>query len=133
MKKLYPLLFCSFLLPSCDSTFDDVKKNKDKFIEIGLEESEPINLNDTAYLNRHALFTSRDRKLRYLNVGQIGTIFKASPKHKENIDSVVIFTKGKYLILFDFTKDGRKVDTLEQLSRLKGFRQVDNRLYLGRR
>lgn len=133
MKGFYFVLFLSILGLSCDSTLDEVQKDRAKFIEIGLEESEPVNLNSLEYLNGHILFTSRDKKLKYLNVDQIDRVFKADPKYNEHIDSIVIFTKGQYSILFDFTKKERTRDKLNELSKLRGFKQIDSRLYLGKK
>lgn len=118
----------AILLNSCTSLSETIKANKAKFIEIGLEESEPINLNDTGYLNRHALFTSRDKKLEYLDVDDIQTDREAS-RSQLNIDSIVIFKKDRYLIIFDFSKRNR---ILTDVNSLRNFERIDDRLYVGK-
>lgn len=131
MKTIFLLSFIPALFLSCISIPENVKKDKEKFIEIGLEESEPIDMTNLDYIYRHALFSNRDRKLKYLNVDQIQTIREASPADQLNIDSIVIFNKDQYLILFDFSKSERTFDALRKLSKLKSFQQIDNRLYIG--
>jgi len=132
MKILGITLIVIIGLASCTSIAEKVKKDKAKFIEIGIEESEPVDMNNLDYLYRHALFTNRDKKMEYLDVSSIKTIWQHTSDDPIKMDSIVIFKKEGYLIIYDFQKNAREPGAIKEKGTLSEFEKIDSRLYIGK-
>jgi hypothetical protein len=135
MKLLSVGAFIAFLLFSCKSIPERVKINKAKFIQVAQENSRPpveIDINNISNLLEQVKENNTEAKMKYLEVDQIETIFGSTADNKTTLDSVVIFRKSSYTVLYDFAEFERGFDLIQQKSGLKNFEEIDDRLYIGK-
>jgi hypothetical protein len=74
-----------------------------------------------------------EAKIKHLGVDEIQTVYAADESSDIKMDSLVIFTKSGYLVLFDFAINERSMETIKKISGLADFEEIDDRLYIGRR
>jgi len=123
------LLLCT--LVSCKSTPEKVRANKEKFIQVANENSKPIELDNLSDLYEQAKSNNVEGKMKYLGVDSIQTVYGLDDSHGFNLDSVVIFTKSDYKIIYDFAIIERPSETIKKTYGLTDFEKIDERLYIG--
>lgn len=131
MKIYIAFLLLFFSLASCKSTPEKVKSNKEKFIQVAKENSKPIDLNNVSDLYEQAKSNNVEGKMKYLGVDNIQTVYGFDKSNGINLDSVVIFTKSDYKIIYDFATIERPIETMKQNCGLTDFEKIDQRLYIG--
>jgi hypothetical protein len=124
---LLPVLFFS-----CKSIPDRVKQNKAKFIQVAQENSRPVEMENIKDLLEQAKTNDTEAKMKYLGIDNMETIYSLSGNSKLKLDSVVVFKKSNYNIIYDFAKSGRNFDMIQQKSGLKDLEEIDDRLFIGR-
>ncbi len=122
------LLFC---LPGCKSTPEKVKTNKEKFIQVAKENSKPIDPNNLSDLYEQAKSNNVEGKMKYLGVDNIQTVYGLDKSNGIKLDSIVIFSKSGYKIIYDFATIERSIETIKQNCDLIDFEKIDERLYIG--
>ncbi len=133
MQKYIAFLAFLFTLFSCKSVPDKVKSNKEKFIQVAKENSKPIDINNLADIYEQAKSNDVERKMKYLGVDNIQTVYGLDKSSEINLDSIVIFAKSKYKIIYDFATVERPIQTVKQNCGLNNFEKIDDRLYIGRK
>lgn len=123
MNKLLSLLFILVFLTSCTSFPEKVKTNKEKFMQVGRENAQPVQDNDIAGIYERAVSNQTEGKIKALGVDNIETNYQ---------DSVVVFKKSAYRVIYDFAEPPREGSALEKKFQLKGFEKIDDRLFLGK-
>ena len=123
------LLLCS--LVSCRSIPEKVKANKEKFVQVAKENSKPIDMNNLSDLYEQAKSNNAEGKMKYLGVDNIQTVYELDKKNGIKLDSIVIFTKSDYKIIYDFATIERSNETIKQNCSLTNFEKIDERLYIG--
>ena len=128
---LVSLLFTIAL--GCKSIPEKVRINKEKFVQVGKENSKPIEASNLNDIYEQAQATNVESKMKYLGVDKIQTVFGYNEVTNIQLDSVVIFTKSDYEIIYDFATIERSLEILNTKSGLKDFEKIDDRLFLGRK
>lgn len=131
MRIHFTFLLLLIGLASCRSTPEKVKANKEKFIQVAKENSKPINLNNVSDLYEQAKSSNPEGKMKYLGVDNIQTVYGSDTGNEISLDSVVIFTRSDYKIIYDFAIIERPVETVKQNCDLTDFEKIDERLYIG--
>jgi hypothetical protein len=133
MRKYIAFLLSLFSLAGCMSTTEKVKANKEKFIQVAKENSKPIDLNNLSDLYEQSKSNNVEGKMKYLGVDNIQTVYGFHESNGINLDSVVIFTKSDFKIIYDFATIERSNETIKQNCDLTQFEKIDERLYIGRK
>ncbi len=133
MRIYVASLLLLFSLVSCKSTPEKVKANKEKFIQVAKENSKPIDLNNLSDLYEQTKSNNVERKMKYLGVNNIQTVYGLDKSNGINLDSVVLFTKSNYIIIYDFATIERTSETIKRNCGLTDFEMVDERLYMGQK
>jgi hypothetical protein len=123
MNKLLSLLFILGFLISCTSFPEKVKTNKEKFTQVGRENAQPVQDNDIAGIYERAVSNQTEGKIKALGVDNIETNYQ---------DSVVVFKKSDYRVIYDFAESPREGSMLEKKLQLKEVEKIDERLFLGK-
>ncbi len=123
MNKLLSLLFILVFLTSCTSFPEKVKTNKEKFTQAGRENAQPVQDNDIAGIYERAVSNQTEGKIKALGVDNIETNYQ---------DSVVVFKKSDYRVIYDFAEPPREGSMLEKKLQLKEVEKIDTRLFLGK-
>jgi hypothetical protein len=126
------LLVIMLGLFSCTSVPEEVKENKEKFIQVGRENSQPIEMSDLKNLLEQAKSNKTENKMSYLGVDHINTAYQADSRNATSLDSIVEFKKGNYMVLYDFASDVRTDEEIKKGSGLQEFEKITDRLYLGK-
>ena len=126
------LLLLSSLV-SCKSTPEKVKANKEKFIQVAKENSKPIDANNLPDIYEQAESNNVEAKMKYLGIDNIQTIYVLDKNNEIQLDSVVIFTKSSYKIVYDFATLERSSEFVKQKCELTDFEKIDQRLYIGQK
>ena len=130
----YTLLLLSiFVLASCASVPEKVKANKEKFIQVAKENSQPIDVDHLSDIYEQAQSNNTEGKMKYLGVDKIETTYELNKRSGINLDSVVVFTKSDFKIIYDFATMERPTETIEQNCGLTNFQKIDQRLYIGQK
>lgn len=117
----------------CKSIPEKVRDNKEKFIQVGKENSKPVELSNLNDIYEQAQAQNVEGKMKYLGVDEIQTVFGHNERTNTQLDSVVIFTKSDYRIIYDFAIVNRSLEILREKSGLNEFEMIDDRLFLGRK
>ena len=125
---LYFILI-ALMLSSCKSFPDRVYKEKDKFIQVGRENSKPVGFSDLRNLLETARENNTEAKMKYLGVESIQTIYAS--KNNDGLDSVVLFKKSGYTVLYDFSESERSLEMINQMAGLENLQKIESRLFLG--
>jgi len=125
--------FILFCLVGCKSTPEKVKANKEKFIQVAKENSKPIDLNNLSDLYEQTKSNNVEGKMKYLGVDTIQTVYELDKSNGIKLDSIVIFTKSEYKIIYDFATLERPNETIKQNCGLTDFEKIDERLYIGQK
>ena len=128
---LVSLLFA--IASGCKSIPEKVRINKEKFVQVGKENSKPVDVSNLNNIYEQAQANNVEGKMKYLGVDKIQTVFGYNEVTNIQLDSVVIFTKSDYEIIYDFATIERSIEILDQKSGLKNFEKIDDRLFLGRK
>ena len=86
---------------------EKVKEGKKKFIQVAQENSKRIDITDISNLLEQAKQNNTEGKIKYLGVDKMETIYELSDNNKIKLDSIVIFKKSNYTILYDFATIAR--------------------------
>jgi hypothetical protein len=122
----------SVILFACKSVPEKVKEDKKKFIQVAQENSKRIDIADISNLLEQAKQNNTEGKIKYLGVDKMETIYELSDNNKIKLDSIVIFKKSNYAILYDFATIVRSFEIVRQKSSLNEFEKLDDRLYIGK-
>jgi len=133
MRIYIAFLFILFSLAGCKSTPEKVKANKEKFIQVAKENSKPIDLNNLSDLYEQTKSNNVEGKMKYLGVDTIQTVYELDRSNGIKLDSIVIFTKSEYKIIYDFATIKRPNETIKQNCGLTDFEKIDERLYIGQK
>ena|SRR5215471_6005931 len=138
MNKILKVIPFVFLFVACESVPDQVKNNKNKFIQVAKENaiivSNDGNINGlTQQIYEATKSNNVEAKMKYLHVDNIETFYATKATNEINIDSIVLFKKGSYQIFYDFAVNERKADAVKRNCTLSEFEQIDDRLYIGRK
>jgi len=117
-------ILLSITLWSCTSFGDNVKANKEKFIQVGIENAHPVEINNLEAIYTTALANNTEAKTKFLKVEKLETLF---------LDSVVLFVNGNELAIYDFASNEQEMNSIADKLKLARIEKVDNRLYLGKR
>ena len=109
-------------LSSCESFPNKVQKNKEKFIQVAKENSKSYEITDISSIYENAKENNTEGKIKFLEVDNIETRY---------VDSMVVFKKSEYRVLYDFAIQKRALNELKTITGLKDLRIVDDRLYIG--
>ena len=131
MRQYIAFLLLIFSLTGCKSIPEKVKSNKEKFIQVAKENSKPIDLSNVSDLYEQAKSNNVEGKMKYLGVDNIQTVYGFDKSNGINLDSVVIFTKSDYKIIYDFAVIERSIETIKANCSLTDFEKIDERLYMG--
>ena len=112
------------ILSSCESFPNKVQKNKEKFIQVAKENSKPYEITDVGSIYENAKANNTEGKIKFLGVDNIETRY---------VDSIVVFKKSEYQVLYDFAIKKRALNELKTITELKDLQIVDDRLYIGRK
>lgn len=123
MNKLLSLLFILVFLTSCTTFPETVKTNREKFTQVGRENAQPVQDNDIAGIYERAVSNQTEGKIKALGVDNIETNYQ---------DSVVVFKKSDYRVIYDFAEPPREASVLEKKLQLKEVEKIDTRLFLGK-
>jgi hypothetical protein len=123
MDKLILVLCSLLILTSCTSFPEEVKAKKGKFTQVGRENSQPVQDNDIAGIYERAVSNQTESKIKALEVDNIETNYQ---------DSVVVFKKSDYRVIYDFAEPPREASVLEKKLQLKEVEKIDERLFLGK-
>ena len=126
------LLLLSSLV-SCKSTPEKVKANKEKFVQVAKENSKPIDANNLPDIYEQAESNNVEAKMKYLGIDNIQTLYVLDKNNEIQLDSVVIFTKSSYKIVYDFATLERSSEFVKQKCELTDFEKIDQRLYIGQK
>ena len=126
------LLLLSSLV-SCKSTPEKVKANKEKFVQVAKENSKPIDANNLPDIYEQAESNNVEAKMKYLGIDNIQTLYVLDKNNEIQLDSVVIFTKSSYKIVYDFATLERSSEIVKQKCGLTDFEKIDQRLYIGQK
>ncbi len=124
---LFPVLF----LLSCTSIPEKVKQDKEKFIEVAKENSKPIDISEIPNIMERSKENNTEAKMKYLGIDEMKVIYVLDSNSRILLDSVVIFKKSNYTILYDFAEADRPFGQMKEKSKLKNFEVVGERLYMG--
>jgi len=131
------IYIASFLLlsslVSCKSTPEKVKANKEKFVQVAKENSKPIDANNLPDIYEQAESNNVEAKMKYLGIDNIQTLYVLDKNNEIQLDSVVIFTKSSYKIVYDFATLERSSEIVKQKCGLTDFEKIDQRLYIGQK
>jgi hypothetical protein len=133
MKRYIIYLSILFTLFGCKSIPEKVKLNKEKFIQVAKENCKPIDPNNLVEIYEQAKSNDVERKMKYLGVDNIQTVYGLSNSNGINLDSIVIFTKSDYKIIYDFSISERQIETIKQNCGLNNLEKIDSRLYIGQK
>ena len=126
------LLLLSSLV-SCKSTPEKVKANKEKFVQVAKENSKPIDANNLPDIYEQAESNNVEAKMKYLGIDNIQTLYVLDKNNEIQLDSVVIFTKSSYKIVYDFATLERSSEFVKEKCELTDFEKIDQRLYIGQK
>ena len=126
------LLLLSSLV-SCKSTPEKVEANKEKFVQVAKENSKPIDANNLPDIYEQAESNNVEAKMKYLGIDNIQTLYVLDKNNEIQLDSVVIFTKSSYKIVYDFATLERSSEFVKQKCELTDFEKIDQRLYIGQK
>ena len=126
-------LLSIFVLSSCTSVPEKVKRNKEKFIQVAKENSHAIDVNNLSDIYEQAQSNNTEGKMKYLGVDNIETVYEPDKRRGINLDSIVVFTKSDFKIIYDFATMERPSKTIEQNCSLTNFQKIDQRLYIGQK
>jgi hypothetical protein len=73
-----------------------------------------------------------EEKIQDLGIDQMITVYEATVDSEIKLDSLVIFKKSGYLILYDFARNRRNPELIQKHASLEDFELIDDRLYLGK-
>lgn len=124
------LLVCC--LTACKSTPEKVRAEKEKFIEVAKQVSQPIDFGSLTNLLEQVKSTNLEGKMKYLDVDDIQTIYGSYDNRSAVLDSVVIFTKSGYKVIYDFASIEKTPGMIRTNGKLRDIEKIDERLYLGR-
>ena len=126
MKYLSSLLILvlAIFTVSCTSLSENVKQNKEKFIQVGIENSQPVDVSNLESVYQSAQSNNTEAKLKYLNVDKLQTQYQ---------DSFVLFIKDNEMVVYDFAPAVRAIPVIEQKVGLIGVEQIDERLFVGKK
>ncbi len=126
MNKIHATLTISLSLMffSCASFGDNVKENKEKFIQVGIENSQPVDVDNLESIYTTAQLNNTEAKTKYLKVENLETRYE---------DSVVLFVNGNELAIYDFAGNEREMAFIRNKLKLSHIEKVDNRLFFGKR
>ena len=123
-KYIAILLLCAIILSSCTSFSDNVKTNKKKFIQVGIENSQPVDVNNLESIYTTAQANNTEAKTKALNVEKLETLYQ---------DSVVLFINGNELAVYDFSQNEQEMSSISKKLKLSYIEKIDQRLFLGKR
>jgi hypothetical protein len=127
MKNKYAIALAfltATLLGSCTSFGDTVKANKEKFIQVGIENSQPVDINNLEAMYARDQANNTEAKTKALNVKKLEVLYQ---------DSVVLFINGSELAVYDFSGSEREMSSLSSKLKLSSIEKIDKRLFFGRR
>ena len=127
MKSKYVIaltLSAATFLTSCTSFDDIVKANKDKFIQVGIENSQPVDVNNLESIYSAAQANNTEAKTKALNIEKLETLYQ---------DSVVLFVSGNELAVYDFSSREQEMNTIKSKLKLSFIEKIDKRLFLAKR
>lgn len=123
----FPALFLS----SCTSIPEKVKQEKEKFIEVARENSKFIDISEIPDLMERSKENNTESKMKYLGIDEMKVVYVLDNNNRVLLDSVVIFKKSGYTILYDFAETDRPFNQMKEKSKLKNFEVAGERLYIG--
>jgi len=132
MKLFIAISLLSIISFACKSIPEKVKADKEKYIQVAKENSKPIDINNLSDIYEQAKSGNVEGKMKYLGVDNIQTIYGDS-SNENQLDSVVIFNKSDYVILYDFAEISRTTEKIKEKSNLKDFEVLDDRLFIGKK
>jgi len=116
---LFSTIFCS-----CTSFSDNVKANKEKFIQVGIENSQPVDVNNLESIYESAQANNTEAKTKFLRVEKLESNYQ---------DSVVLFVNGNELAIYDFANNEREMNFIGDRLKLNHIEKVHDRLFFGKR
>lgn len=132
MKSFLIFAFLTLLTVGCKSVREKIKQDKRKFIQVAQENSKPIEFSDVPDLLEEAKENNTEKKIKHLGVDKMEVIYGSTSSSRTMPDSVVVFKKSDYLIVYDFATMERDPKFVQQQSGLKDFEKIDDRLYIGK-
>ena len=124
-KYVVALTFLSTaLLSSCTSFNDTVKANKEKFIQVGIENSQPVDVDNLESIYSAVQANNTEAKIKALKVEKLETLYQ---------DSVVLFLNGNELAVYDFSSNEQEMNIIKNKLKLLSIEKIDRRLFSGQR
>lgn len=124
MYKSCLIILITMVFCSCTSFSDNVKANKEKFIQIGIENSHPVDLNNLEAVYTTAQANNTEAKIKYLKIDTLKTLYQ---------DSLVLFNHADEMAIYDFSENERDILFIKANLKLSAIEQVDTRLFIGKR
>lgn len=124
MYKSCLIILVTMVFCSCTSFSDNVKANKEKFIQIGIENSHPVDLNNLEAVYTTAQANNTEAKIKYLKIDTLKTLYQ---------DSLVLFNHADEMAIYDFSENERDILFIKANLKLSAIEQVDTRLFIGKR
>jgi hypothetical protein len=116
------LILISIVLCSCTSFKENVRSNKRKFIQVGIENSQPVDVNHLESIYSTAQANNTEGKTKALDVENLETLY---------MDSLVVFHNGTEVAVYDFAAKEQEMGSIEKKLQLAHIERVDHRLYYG--
>ena len=117
-------MFLSIALCSCTSFSENIKANKEKFIQVGVENSQPVDHNNFESIYTTAQVNNTEAKMKVLNVEGVETLYT---------DSVVLFVKENEVAVYDFAHNEQEMASIGKKLKLAHIEKIDQRLFFGKR
>jgi hypothetical protein len=133
MKQSFLLLTSTAFLFSCKSFSEKVKDDKEKFIQVAKENSQPIDVDNLGNIYQMAKANNTEGKIKALGIDNVQTVYSLSNNSELGLDSIVIFSKADYRVLYDFASAPRDIGIIKQKADLKDFQAIDDRLFVGKK
>ena len=126
-------LILFFLVTGCTSVPDIVAEKKEKFVQTAIDAASVSGeFSSNAKIIEETKKLNSKIKLKSLGVDRIEAFF-ATQSNPVNLDSVVLFCKSNYIIIYDFSQPGRNIETIRQNCQLNEIRRIDERLFIGKK
>ena len=107
-------LILFFLITGCKSVPGIVAEKKEKFVQTAIDAAKVSGeFNSKAEIIEETKELNSKIKLKSLGVDKM-EVFFSTHSNPVNLDSVVLFYKSKYIVLYDVSRSGRNMEAIRE-------------------